>query len=510
MESDDTAVLIGISRYQDPSLPDVPAVLNSLSAMHALLTAPDLCGWSADRVHMLADPADTTALALELHRLAENTTGTLLLYFVGHGVVTRTGALCLATGGTQLRYPDLTGLEYDKVRNALLDSPAQAKLVILDCCYSGRVIHGLTGAGESQLADTTDIRGVYTLTAADHVAHVPPPEEQETACTSFTGTLRDIVRDGILGAPPVLALSDIYPKLRNTLQARGLPEPNQRGTDTVEAYPFSRNVAYTDGTGFRLLPQEQVDFFLRVLAAQPRHDLTAASIDKLEDWPGVYLLHQESDDTPEIVYVGKHDRSIATRLTKHLQKIDGRCHIDSRDLSFSYLKLDDDLNHVAPELVVLRQLHAQGHSPLWNLNGFGNHDHGRARDSARLARSHFDVLHLIDLAWPLRTDGPALDLTAREMAAYLKSELPYVFRFEYRGTAIDGIRLTVPEGPLCADRAFRLLAAALGDAWQISALMGQVLMYREQGARYPSAIRYYVGSTVMEAVPDVYEDGHPL
>lgn len=351
---------------------------------------------------------------------------------------------------------------------------------------------------------------MYTLTAADQVAHVPPPEEQETACTSFTGVLRDVVRDGIPGAPPVLTLSDIYPKLRNTLQARGLPEPNQRGTDTVEAYPFSRNVAYTGGTGFRLLPQEQVDFFLRVLAAQPCHDLTAASIEKLEDWPGVYRLHQESDDTPEIVYVGKHDRSIATRLAKHLRKIDGRCHIDSRDLSFSYLKLDDDLNHVAPELVVLRQLHAQGHSPLWNLNGFGNHDAGRARDSARLARKNFDVDHPIDLACHLRTDGPALDLMAREMAAYLRSELPYVFRFEHREAAIDGIRLTVPEGPLSADRAFRLFAAALGDAWQISALMGRVLMYREQGARYPSAIRYYVGSTVTEAVPDVYEDGHPL
>ncbi|MFH9426515.1 hypothetical protein [Streptomyces sp. NPDC017529] len=36
-------------------------------------------------------------------------------------------------GDTQLRYPDLTGLEYDKVRSALLDSPAQVKLVILDC-----------------------------------------------------------------------------------------------------------------------------------------------------------------------------------------------------------------------------------------------------------------------------------------------------------------------------------------------------------------------------------------
>ena len=41
--------------------------------------------------------------------------------------------LCLAAGDTRLRYPDLTGLEYDKVRSARLDSPARLRLVILDC-----------------------------------------------------------------------------------------------------------------------------------------------------------------------------------------------------------------------------------------------------------------------------------------------------------------------------------------------------------------------------------------
>ncbi|MEW1611495.1 MULTISPECIES: caspase family protein [unclassified Streptomyces] len=509
MASDDTAVLIGVSRYRDASLPDVPAALNSLHAMHRLLTNPDLCGWSEDRVLVVEDPAGAAELALQLHRLAEETTGTLLIYFVGHGVVTKTGALCLTTGHTQLRYPDLTGLEYNKIRSALLDSPAQVKLVILDCCYSGRVIHGLAGADESHLADAADIRGVYTLTAADQAAHVPPPEEQKTACTSFTGALRDIVRNGIPGAPPMLALSDIYPNLKHTLKACGLPEPNQRGTDTVESYPFSRNVAYTGGTGFRLVPREHEDLFLKILAAQPRHELTLPSIDKLEDWPGVCLLHQGPGDDPEIVYVGRGDRSLASRLKQHLRKIDGRCYVDSRDLSFSYLKLDDDLSYVAPESLVIRRLRAQGLTPPWNQNGFGNRDAGRARDFTRLDSHHFDVLHPIDLSWPLRTDGPALHLTPHELAIYLKEELPYVFRFAHQGADIDGIRLTIPEGPLSADRAFRLLAAYLGDNWQISALMGRVLMYREQEARYPSAIRYYVGRDAMGAVPDVYEVADP-
>ena len=501
MESDDAAVLIGVSSYRDPSLLDVPAARNSLHAMHRLLTSPELCGWSEDQVHVLEDPAGATDLALELHRLAEETTGTLLVYFVGHGVASKSGALCLAAGDTQLRYPDLTGLEYDKVRSALLDSPAQVKLVILDCCYSGRIIHGLAGAGESQLVDSTDIRGVYTLTAADQVAHVPSLDE--TAGTSFTQVLCDVVRSGIPGAPPTLALTDIYPKLKSTLKAGGLPEPNQRGTDTVESYPFSRNVAYTGGTGFRLLPQEHVDLFLRILAAQPRHDLTAESIEKLEDWPGVYLLHRESHGAPEILYVARNDRSIAVRLGQHLRKISGRCHIVARDLSFSYLKLDDDFRVLAPERLVLQHLHAQGRSPLWSNSGFGNNDAGRMRDSRRRGDDEFDGLHPIDLSWPVRFDAPTPEVTAHKMAGQLRAQLPYSFRIEPWETELDHVRLTLPDGLLSADQAFRLLAAAMGDSWQISALVGQVLMYQEPGKRYPNAIRYYAGTQTITEMPEV-------
>lgn len=502
MESDDAAVLIGVSQYRDPSLLDVPAARNSLHAMHRLLTSPELCGWSEEQVHVLEDPAGATDLALEVHRLAEETTGTLLIYFVGHGLVSKSGALCLAAGNTQLRYPDLTGLEYDKVRSALLDSPAQVKLVILDCCYSGRIIQGLAASGESQLVDSTDIHGVYTLTAADQVAHVA--SRDETAGTSFTQVLCDIVRIGIPGAPPALALTDIYPRLKSTLKARGLPEPNHRVTDTVASYPFSRNVAYAGGAGFRLLPQERVDHFLRILAAQPRHGLTAENIEKLDDWPGVYLLHRESGDAPEILYVARGDRSIAVRLGQHLRKISGRCHVDARDLSFSYLKLDDDFSVLAPERLVLQHLHAQGRSPQWN-NGFGNNDAGRMRDSHPRSGDHFDVLHPIDLSWPVRFDAPSLKVTARKMAAQLRAQLPYGFRIEPRESELDHVLLTLPDGSLSAHQAFRLLATAMGDSWQISALAGHVLMYREHGKRYPNAIRYYTGTRTITELPEVCE-----
>jgi hypothetical protein len=166
----------------------------------------------------------------------------------------------------------------------------------------------------------------------------------------------------------------------------------------------------------------------------------------------------------------------------------------------------DDLSVVAPERLVLQHLHAQGRSPLWNNSGFGNNDAGRARDSHPRGGDHFDVLHPIDLSWPVHIHAPAIEVTAHEMAAQLRAQLPYVFRTEARDAELGRVQLTLPESSLRADRAFRLLAAALGDSWQISALVGQVLMYREQGKRYPNAIRYYAGTQTVTEMPEVCVD----
>ena len=88
-------------------------------------------------------------------------------------------------------------------------------------------------------------------------------------------------------------------------------------------------------------------------------------------------------------------------------------------------------------------------------------------------------------------------------AGQLRAQLPYSFRIEPWETELDHVRLTLPDGLLSADQAFRLLAAAMGDSWQISALVGQVLMYQEPGKRYPNAIRYYAGTQTITEMPEV-------
>ena len=125
------AVLIGTATYHDPEFPPLPAAANSLTGMRQILTDPALCGWPHERITVVKDPTDAPRLVQTLRRLARDADGVLLLYFVGHGVILRQGRLCLVLADTDAEDPDITGLEYQRVREALLDSPARLKVVII-------------------------------------------------------------------------------------------------------------------------------------------------------------------------------------------------------------------------------------------------------------------------------------------------------------------------------------------------------------------------------------------
>lgn len=237
------AVLIGVSDYEHPEFPQLLAVRNSLRAMRDVLCDPTLGGWSSDRVTLILNPLSATDLTGKIADVAEATTGVLLVYFAGHGTLSTRGELCLALPNTRQDRPKITGLPWGDLADVLRDSPARARVAILDCCFAGQAIEALTG--DEALADVTHVQGVYTLTATtrNRTAHVPPRDQQETAPTSFTGELCALIREGIPGKPSPLTLNNIYPELRARLRAKGLPAPYQRGTDTAGNLPFATNQA---------------------------------------------------------------------------------------------------------------------------------------------------------------------------------------------------------------------------------------------------------------------------
>jgi hypothetical protein len=239
------AILIGVSAYEYAEFPPIRAARNSLQAMEGLLTDPALCGWPLERITVISNPMSAADLADRVADVAEETTDVLLLYYVGHGVLSPRGELCLTVTSTRPNRPQISGLTWSTVAEMLRACPAKVRITILDCCFAGQAIESLAGEGGPGLSDLTYVEGVYTLSATtrNRTAHVPPAHQQDKECTSFTGELRDLILSGVPHMPRWLTLGEIYPILRQRLEAKGLPAPNQRGTDYVYQFPFTANAA---------------------------------------------------------------------------------------------------------------------------------------------------------------------------------------------------------------------------------------------------------------------------
>ncbi|MEU0560039.1 cell division protein FtsZ [Dactylosporangium sp. NPDC006015] len=237
------AVLIGTGTYASAALPDLPAVANNLDAMRRVLTDPDLGGLPPEHCVVIQDPADDTSVLDQLWNSAVEAEDTLIVYVAGHGLPgPRTGELYLAIGTTDVDRLPFRTLRYDDLRTVVMDRgrfPAANRVVVLDCCFSGRAIPAMSG---ESIVGLTGIEGVYilTATAANHLALAPPDAEH----TAFTGELVSLLRSGVPDGPELLTLGLIYERVLHTMVSRGLPRPEQINRDTAARLALSRNAAF--------------------------------------------------------------------------------------------------------------------------------------------------------------------------------------------------------------------------------------------------------------------------
>lgn len=234
-------VLVGTSAYDDSALPDVPEVANNLADLAAVLTHPDLGGFSPEHCVVASARASVAEVGDLLVSAAEQADDLLLFYFSGHGVLgPLRRELYLGLAATRQDRLAFSALPFDAVRDACLASRARARVVILDSCYSGRAIgETLAGEGDSVLGQI-QVSGTYTLTSApaNRTAVVLPGERN----TAFTGRMLSLLRNGSASAGSLLSLGDIYRHLYTALMAEGLPLPQQRGTETADQLGLVRNI----------------------------------------------------------------------------------------------------------------------------------------------------------------------------------------------------------------------------------------------------------------------------
>lgn len=237
------AVLIGAGTYDDEHLPDLPVVGKTVGDLAAALTDPAFGLLPESHCTVLVDKGDIRLIGRELRSAARQAEDLLLVFYTGHGLVGgKRHDLYLALSESEWAEPEFNSLEYDKLRTAVLDSPAATKVIILDCCFSGRVVTDTMADPITEVIGQIEVDGTYVLASAqrDQVALVLPGEEY----TAFTGRFLRLLREGVADGPELFTIEDMYRQLLVTMKAEGLPEPQKRGTRTAELLALARNRAF--------------------------------------------------------------------------------------------------------------------------------------------------------------------------------------------------------------------------------------------------------------------------
>ena len=251
-------MLVGVSDYT--SLEPLPAVANNVTTLHRVITDPDLWGLPAEHCVTLLNPSSVDEVLDAVHSAASAASDALVFYFAGHGLLDDRSELYLALPGSN-KERLYRAVRYDDVRREVVGTAraCYGKVVLLDCCYSGRALQGGM-SGSVELADHARVDGTYVMTASAEtsVALAPPGEEY----TAFTGALVDKLLHGLPDGPDLLDMETLFYHVRADLQARHCPVPQQRARNDGKAIALARNRR-------RRAAARSVDVPVRVLPEPP-------------------------------------------------------------------------------------------------------------------------------------------------------------------------------------------------------------------------------------------------
>ncbi|WP_445520982.1 caspase, EACC1-associated type [Streptomyces sp. NEAU-174] len=254
-------VLVGGGRFS--AMAELPAVAANVASLCEMFTSEEVWGLPAAHCLVLRDPREARAISRAVKQAAREASDTLLFYYAGHGLIdSGTGELHLALRDSQPDEVYDTAVPYQWIRRALTASPAVRRIVILDCCYSGRALGAM-----SEGLDLAEIDGTYLLAAAaENALALAPPGEMYTA---FTGELVSVLHRGLPEADQTLTLNNIYEATLSSLRAAERPAPQCRDRNTLGMLPFAPNQAYRPHRS----PAAPTDPTMRRFVADMAHEL---------------------------------------------------------------------------------------------------------------------------------------------------------------------------------------------------------------------------------------------
>ncbi|WP_328928905.1 caspase family protein [Streptomyces sp. NBC_00190] len=241
------AVLVGIDSFEHDRLPDLPAVPNNVHRLQSILSDPTMVGFPTERVDVVGADARPAEAMATLEKSAKGAEDVLLFYYSGHGVLVGSQSELHLTFRDSDPGRAWTTLPFSYVADVVKSAAAPVKIIVLDCCFSGRGAKDLMGDEASEISDQLKAEGVYVLTATSGTKKAKAPIGAEH--TAFTGALLEVICEGIPGAGAGLSMESLYQETRQRMRRSNWPLPEQYNTHSANRTVIVRNVAHGSGTG---------------------------------------------------------------------------------------------------------------------------------------------------------------------------------------------------------------------------------------------------------------------
>lgn len=227
------ALVVAVTDYTDPSLRRLRAPAGDAAALGALLSDPDIGGFSVTTV--FNEEAQTIRLAVEDFLAERRPDDLLLLYLSCHGLVDLRRRLYFAAANTVKTRLAATGVEAHWLLEQLEDCRARRQVVILDCCFSGAFAQGAKGSEDLGIGERLvgQGRGRVVLTASRGTEYSfegePVPGGQPDGSV-FTGALVQGIRSGAADADGdgLISVDDAYAYAFDEVRRAGAQQTPQR------------------------------------------------------------------------------------------------------------------------------------------------------------------------------------------------------------------------------------------------------------------------------------------
>lgn len=136
------ALLIGSYQYEDSNFKELRAPANDVKALEKVLSDPKIGDFEVKI--SLNEKFHIVLKLINIFFQDRKKDDLLLLYFSGHGLKEIGGKFYLVATDTELKLLPSTGISASYINDLMRNSNSRSQVIILDCCYSGAFVRGIS------------------------------------------------------------------------------------------------------------------------------------------------------------------------------------------------------------------------------------------------------------------------------------------------------------------------------------------------------------------------------